>query len=40
MLFLEILLGIHCLLLVSSWVIGGRWLLNQPSFKLKLARFY
>ncbi|WP_412755140.1 penicillin-binding transpeptidase domain-containing protein [Legionella pneumophila] len=39
MLFLEILLSIHCLLLVSSWVIGGRWLLNQPSFKLKLARF-
>ncbi len=39
MLFLEILLSIHCLLLVSSWVIGGRWLANQPSFKLKLARF-
>lgn len=38
MLFLEILLSIHCLLLVSSWVIGGRWLANQPSFKLKLAR--
>lgn len=39
MLFLEILLSIHCLLLVSSWLIGGRWLANQPSFKLKLARF-
>lgn len=39
MLFLEILLSIHCLLLVSSWAIGGRWLMNQPSFKLKLARF-
>ncbi len=39
MLFLEILLSMHCLLLVSSWVIGGRWLANQPSFKLKLARF-
>lgn len=38
MLFLEILLSIHCLLLVSSWMIGGRWLANQPSFKLKLAR--
>lgn len=39
MLFLEILLSIHCLLLLSSWLIGGRWLANQPSFKLKLARF-
>ena len=39
MLFLEILLSIHCLLLVSSWFIGGHWLSNQPSFKLKLARF-
>jgi beta-lactamase regulating signal transducer with metallopeptidase domain len=39
MLFLEILLSIHCLLLVSSWIIGARWLANQPSFKLKLARF-
>lgn len=39
MLFLEIVLSIHCLLLVSSWLIGGRWLANQPSFKLKLARF-
>lgn len=39
MLFLEILLSMHCLLLVSSWVIGGRWHANQPSFKLKLARF-
>ncbi|HHT9168464.1 TPA: penicillin-binding transpeptidase domain-containing protein [Legionella pneumophila] len=39
MLFLEIILSIHCLLLVSSWLIGGRWLANQPSFKLKLARF-
>ncbi|CAM2876732.1 cell division protein FtsI/penicillin-binding protein 2 [Legionella steigerwaltii] len=39
MLFIEILLSIHCLLLVSSWLIGSRWLTNQPSFKLKLARF-
>ncbi|AUH72396.1 M56 family metallopeptidase [Legionella sainthelensi] len=39
MLFIEILLSIHCLLWVSSWIIGTRWLLNQPSFKLKLARF-
>ncbi|KTD05497.1 cell division protein FtsI/penicillin-binding protein 2 [Legionella gratiana] len=38
MLFLEILLSIHCLLWVSSWIIGTRWLTNQPSFKLKLAR--
>ena len=38
MLFLEILLSIHCLLLLSSWIIGGRWLANQPSFKLKLTR--
>ncbi|KTC83165.1 M56 family metallopeptidase [Legionella cincinnatiensis] len=39
MLFIEILLSIHCLLWVSSWIIGTRWLTNQPSFKLKLARF-
>lgn len=39
MLFLEILLSIHGLLLVSSWVMDGRWLAHQPSFKLKLARF-
>lgn len=39
MLFIEILLSIHCLLLISSWFIGGRWLTKQPSFKLKLARF-
>lgn len=38
MLFLEILLSIHCLLLLSSWLVGGRWLAKQPSFKLKLAR--
>lgn len=38
MLFLEILLSIHCLLLISSWGIDGRWLANQPSFKLKLTR--
>lgn len=38
MLFIEILLSIHCLLLVSSWFIGGRWLTNQPSVKLKLVR--
>jgi beta-lactamase regulating signal transducer with metallopeptidase domain len=39
MLFLEILLSIHCLLFISSWIIGSHWLMNQPSFKLKLARF-
>lgn len=39
MLFIEILLSIHCLLWVSSWFIGTRWFMNQPSFKLKLARF-
>ncbi len=38
MLFLEILLSIHCLLFVSSWMMSGPWLGNQPSFKLKLAR--
>ncbi|KTD35696.1 cell division protein FtsI/penicillin-binding protein 2 [Legionella nautarum] len=38
MLFIEIFLSIHCLLFISSWLIGGRWLANQPSFKLKLAR--
>ena len=38
MLFIEILLSIHCLLLVSSWFIGSGWLLNQPTFKLKLLR--
>ncbi|KTC89318.1 penicillin-binding transpeptidase domain-containing protein [Fluoribacter dumoffii] len=35
---IEIILSIHCLLLASSWFIGGRRLANQPSFKLKLAR--
>lgn len=39
MLFIEIFLSIHCLLLMSSWLIGTHWLTNQPSFKLKLARF-
>ncbi|MCW8398656.1 penicillin-binding transpeptidase domain-containing protein [Legionella sp. PATHC038] len=39
MLFIEIYLSIHCLLLISSYFIGGRWLAKQPSFKLKLARF-
>lgn len=38
MLFLEILLSIHCLLLMSSWLIGRSWLAKQPSFKLQLAR--
>lgn len=38
MLFLEILLSIHCLLLISSWIVGGHWLQNQPSLKLGLAR--
>jgi beta-lactamase regulating signal transducer with metallopeptidase domain len=38
MLFIEILLSIHCLLFVSSWIICGRFLRNQPSLKLKLAR--
>ncbi|CEG58391.1 M56 family metallopeptidase [Legionella fallonii] len=38
MLFIEILLSIHCLLWGSSWFIGGRWLTQQPSFKLKLMR--
>ncbi|HAT1867322.1 M56 family metallopeptidase [Legionella pneumophila] len=38
MLFLEILLSIHCLLLISSWLVGRPWLAKQPSFKLKLAR--
>src|SRR6478735_2392047 len=38
MLFIEILLSIHSLLLLSSWLISGRWLANQPSVKLKLAR--
>lgn len=39
MLFIEIFLSIHCLLWVSSWIIGTSWLMNQPSFKLKLGRF-
>jgi hypothetical protein len=38
MLFLEILLSIHGLLFLSSWMIGGRGLSNQPSVKLKFAR--
>ncbi len=38
MLFLEVVLSIHCLLLVSSWFIGRHWLVNQPSLKLKLVR--
>src|SRR5262245_10919121 len=36
--FLEIFLSIHGLVFLSSWLIGGRWLRQQPSFKLKLAR--
>lgn len=39
MFFLEILLSMHCLILASSWIIDGVWLGNQPSLKLKLARF-
>ncbi|WP_419419738.1 penicillin-binding transpeptidase domain-containing protein [Legionella sp. D16C41] len=39
MLLMEILLSIHCLLLISSWFIGSQKLTSQPSFKLKLARF-
>lgn len=38
MLFIEIILSIHCLLLVSSWCIGGQRLADKPSFKLKLMR--
>jgi beta-lactamase class D len=38
MLFIEILLSIHCLLFLSSWLISRRWFSGQPSFKLKLAR--
>nr|UVT38006.1 hypothetical protein cemce18_00002 [uncultured bacterium] len=38
MLFIEILLSIHCLLLASSWLISRPWWVKQPSFKLKLAR--
>jgi beta-lactamase regulating signal transducer with metallopeptidase domain len=38
MLFIEILLSIHCLLILSSWLISRPWLRTQPSFKLKLAR--
>lgn len=40
MLLIEIVLTIHCLLLVSSLFIGRAWLANKPSFKLKLLRFY
>ena len=39
MLFIEILLSIHCLIFISSWFIGSQRLACQPSFKLKLARF-
>lgn len=39
MLFIEILLSIHCLIFISSCLIDSRWLTKQPSFKLKLARF-
>lgn len=38
MLILEIILSIHCLLLLSSWIIDKAWLTHQPSLKLKLAR--
>lgn len=33
------IVSIHILLWMSSWLIGGRWLSEQPSLKLKLARF-
>ena len=36
--FFEIFLSIHILLLVSSFFIGGTWLLAKPSFKLHLIR--
>ncbi|MDP1602482.1 MAG: penicillin-binding transpeptidase domain-containing protein [Legionella sp.] len=39
MLFVEIVLSIHCLIFISSWFISNQTLANQPSFKLKLARF-
>ncbi|HAT8857284.1 TPA: cell division protein FtsI [Legionella pneumophila subsp. pneumophila] len=39
MLLIEILLSIHCLLLISSLFIGRHWLADRPSFKLKLVRF-
>lgn len=39
MLLIEIVLTIHCLLLLSSLFIGRAWLANKPSFKLKLLRF-
>jgi hypothetical protein len=38
MLFIEIILSIHCLLLLSSWVVAGPKLMKQPSFKLTLVR--
>ncbi|MCW8450350.1 M56 family metallopeptidase [Legionella quinlivanii] len=38
MLFLEIVLSIHCLILLSSWFIRLPWLTEQPSLKLKLTR--
>ncbi|MBA2649632.1 MAG: cell division protein FtsI [Legionella sp.] len=38
MLFIEIILSIHCLLLISSWFIGRQSSANQPSFNLKLMR--
>lgn len=38
MLFLEIVLSIHCLLLLSSWFIRLPWFAKQPSLKLKLTR--
>ncbi|STY28315.1 cell division protein FtsI/penicillin-binding protein 2 [Legionella wadsworthii] len=38
MLFLEIFLSIHCLLLLSSWMMRRNWLAKWPSFKLKFAR--
>lgn len=39
MLFLEILVSIHCLLFISSRFIRSSWLKKHPSFKLKLIRF-
>ena len=36
--FIEGFLTIHGLLAISSLLMGGRWLLQQPSLKLRLAR--
>ncbi len=37
-LFIEIFFSIHALLFLSSFFVGGRWLSNEPSFKLKCVR--